>query len=545
MQEAGEEAKKAKDDIDKAVSGALSNVQRSAQNLQKVQAEIKETGKVSLSTLSSISSAYPELNSLLNEYCNGLKNEGDIIKALEKVYQNDVDSYNQSVRQKEILTDGYVKAAAKASSELVDKYKEHYGIDLRNFADAAEAKAEIEKNLYEKMAAAKEKYNALSDKYYTTVVDGQQALMVKDNSAPDGVREATSKEIADYNAIRKGYFNSQDDFYSFDIEEFQKQLAEDVAKYYKDNSVSADDLLKGFTSTADTSKKADTSTSKSRNTKTRTYTSRYKGEVYSSDYSYEEGAFDAVKAADAQIKATLGVIDRAKNLGKVTLNEEIYSLEKLLDHETMSADQRYEIRLRLYKAQEQLSAAAAEKEKEAADKAAKAEKEAADALLERQKLALAAYNSADKQIAALDAVMAKRKQEQEDAKRQKELDVINAKLRYQQMTDFERRELQRQRQEILNEQAETAFERGIENQKAAISGTASAIQTKNEQAISGLQSSKTQLADRIAYLQGSQTYDQRVQNNSKTVNFTIVQNGLSDDQFSMQIVNTVKKELGV
>ena len=205
MQEAGEEAKKAKEDIDKAVSGALSNVQRSAQNLQKVQAEIKETGKVSLSTLSSISSAYPELNSLLNEYCNGLKNEGDIIKALEKVYKNDVDSYNQAVRQKEIMTDGYVKAAAKASSELVDKYKEHYGIDLRNFANAAEAKAEIEKNLYKKMAAAKEKYNALSDKYYTTVENGEQILMVKDKSAPDGVRRANVKEISDYNAVRSGY----------------------------------------------------------------------------------------------------------------------------------------------------------------------------------------------------------------------------------------------------------------------------------------------------------------------------------------------------
>lgn len=559
MQEAGEEAKKAKEDIDKAVSGALSNVQRSAQNLQKVQAEIKETGKVSLSTLSSISSAYPELNSLLNEYCNGLKNEGDIIKALEKVYQNDVDSYNQSVRQKEILTDGYVKAAAKASSELVDKYKEHYGIDLRNFANAAEAKAEIEKNLYEKMAAAKEKYNALSDKYYTTVENGEQILMVKDKSAPDGVRRANVKEISDYNAVRSGYFKSQDDFYSFDIEEFQKQLAADVAKYYKDNSVSADDLLKGFTSTADTSKKADTSTSKSRNTKTRTYTSRYKGEVYSSDYSYEEGAFDAVKAADAQIKATLGVIDRAKNLGKVTLNEEIYSLEKLLEHETMSADQRYEVRLRLYKAQEKLSAAAAEKEKEAADKAAKAEKEAADALLERQKLALAAYNrlvnnkidslkaesdaakeSADKQIAALDKLMAKRKQEQEDAKRQKELDVINAKLRYQQMTDFERRELQRRKQEILNEQAEMNFERSIENQKAAINGTASSIQTKNAQAISGLQSLQSQFSDRMAAIQGNQTYDQRVSNNSKTVNIQIVQNGMSDDQ----LLNKLLRDLG-
>ena len=547
MQEAGEEAKKAKEDIDKAVSGALSNVQRSAQNLQKVQAEIKETKKVSLSTLSSIASAYPELNSLLNDYCNGLKNEGDIIKALEKVYKNDVDSYNQAVRQKEIMTDGYVKAAAKASSELVDKYKEHYGIDLRNFANAAEAKAEIEKNLYEKMAAAKEKYNALSDKYYTTVENGEQILMVKDKSAPDGVRRANVKEISDYNAVRSGYFKSQDDFYSFDIEEFQKQLAADVAKYYKDNSVSADDLLKGFTDTS-TSKKSDKSSSGKSETKAK----------------WTMNARNVYAEGDTYIKAYVNWIERVKNLGKLTVQEEISILQNLLSRSENTADERYDIEYRLYKAKENLQKEQDEKQKQLEEAAQKRAKDAADALLERQKLALAAYNrlvnnkidslkaesdaakeSADKQIAALDKLMAKRKQEQEDAKRQKELDVINAKLRYQQMTDFERRELQRQRQEILNEQAETAFERGIENQKAAISGTASAIQTKNEQAISGLQSSKTHLADRIAYLQGSQTYDQRVQNNSKTVNFTIVQNGLSDDQFSMRIVNTVKKELGV
>lgn len=549
MQKAGEEAEKAKEDIDKAVSGALSNVQRSAQNLQKVQAEIKETKKVSLSTLSSIASAYPELNSLLNDYCNGLKNEGDIIKALEKVYKNDVDSYNQAVRQKEIMTDGYVKAAAKASSELVDKYKEHYGIDLRNFANAAEAKAEIEKNLYEKMAAAKEKYNALSDKYYTTVENGEQILMVKDKSAPDGVRRANVKEISDYNAVRSGYFKSQDDFYSFDIEEFQKQLAADVAKYYKDNSVSADDLLKGFTDTS-TSKKSDKSSSEKSETKAK----------------WTMNARNVYAEGDTYIKAYVNWIERVKNLGKLTVQEEISILQNLLARSENTADERYDIEYRLYKAKENLQKEQDEKQKQLEEAAQKRAKDAADALLERQKLALAAYNrlvsnkidslkaesdaakeSADKQIAALDAVMAKRKQEQEDAKRQKELDVIETKLEYRknQLTEFEINDLYRRRQEILNEQAEATFERDIENRKAAITGTANSIQTKNDQAIAGLQASKTQLADRIAYLQGNQTYDQRVQNNSKTVNFTVIQSGLSNDQFAMQIVNRVKKELGV
>ena len=108
------------------------------------------------------------------------------------------------------------------------------------------------------------------------------------------------------------------------------------------------------------------------------------------------------------------------------------------------------------------------------------------------------------------------------------------------MTDFERRELQRRKQEILNEQAEMNFERSIENQKAAINGTASSIQTKNAQAISGLQSLQSQFSDRMAAIQGNQTYDQRVSNNSKTVNIQIVQNGMSDDQ----LLNKLLRDLG-
>ena len=550
--------KAVKEEIDKdsnAIAAAIEKVESSAQMLAKAQKEVDNNGKLSLSTLLQIQKKYPELTDSVNDYISGIKTEKDVINQLKDVYEKDVENYNKALSVKLLKQNGFTQDTAESVVELVNNLKDQYGIDVQNFANASEVKKAALESLKAKAEETQRVFNDFwaENNFDVGMSNGSMYYMAKDPRTNQW-REATQDEIAKYKAIVEARNKAYDNYYSFDTNGVQKYM----------------DLYKSVSSGADANRLldlSDTSSNKSsskKNTKTITYTSRWKDEVYSSDYSYEEGAFDNVKAADAQIKAYLGVIDRAKNLGKATLNEEIHSLNELLKRETMSADQRYEIRLRLYKAQEQLSAAAAEKEKEAADKAAKAEKDAADALLERQKLALAAYNrivnnkidslkaesdaakeSADKQIAALDKLMAKRKQEQEDAKRQKELDVINAKLRYQQMTDFERRELQRQRQEILNEQAETAFERGIENQKAAISGTASAIQTKNEQAISGLQSSKTQLADRIAYLQGSQTYDQRVQNNSKTVNFTIVQNGLSDDQFSMQIVNTVKKELGV
>lgn len=334
-----------------------------------------------------------------------------------------------------------------------------------------------------------------------------------------------------------------------DIDKLDQQIADYEKKIEFVKTLKIGDF--GTTSGGSGTTKKDKDTEK-KNTLTAPHTWNYKGETYTTEYSYTEGEFDAEKDADASAKAYLGVLDRAKALGKLTLGEEISNLQSLLKWEKISADQRYDIRLRLYKAQEQLAKQNADAENKAADEANKA-------LLERQNLALAAYNrladgkiealeaeskaaqdSADKQIAALDAVMKKRKEESEDAKRQKELDQINAKLRYQQLDEFERMSLERRRQDILNEQADVAFERRIENQKAAITGTADAIQSKNALAIAGLNASKTQAADRVAYLQGSQTYDQRVKNNTTTQNVTIVQNGLSGDQ----LINKLLKELG-
>ena len=298
------------------------------------------------------------------------------------------------------------------------------------------------------------------------------------------------------------------------------------------------------------------------NRKTINYTREHAGETYTTSYSYEKGKYNVTDAVDAQAKAYLGVWERAKSFGKMTLSEEIGALQSLLKWEQLSADQRYDIRLKLYKAQQELAKKNADAEKEASEAAQKAAEEANKALLDRQNLALAAYNklvngkidaleaeskaaqdSADKQIAAIDALMKKRKEESEDAKRQQELAVINAKLSYQQMDNFTRHELERRRQDILNEQYEVDYSRNIEAQKAAINAGAVVIQDRNAAAIAGLQASQTQAADRIAYVQGNQSYDQRVANNSKVYNIQIVRNGFTDDQL-IQLANKTIKELG-
>jgi TP901 family phage tail tape measure protein len=343
----------------------------------------------------------------------------------------------------------------------------------------------------------------------------------------------------------------------------QAQDLRNTVKNYQDEINFVKNLSIGdFASGSGSGSGSSGGSSGSSNKKTINYTREHAGETYTTSYSYDEGKYNVTDAVDAQAKAYLGVWERAKSFGKMTLSEEIGALQSLLKWEQLSADQRYDIRLRLYKAQQELAKKNADAEKEASEAAQKAAEEANKALLDRQNLALAAYNklvngkidalkaeskaaqdSADKQIAALDAVMKKRNEEKEDAKRQQELNAINAKLSYQQMDNFTRHELERRRQDILNEQYEVDYSRNIEAQKAAINAGAVAVQDRNAAAIAGLQASQTQAADRIAYVQGNQSYDQRVASNSKTYNIQIMRNGFTDEQL-VQLANKMIKELG-
>ena len=446
--------------------------------------------------------------------------------------------------------------------DLIDKYPE-YTDELI----AAAGNADLQRSALEHLFEAKKQEYILSLERASSVsrASNEETAIVLDNLAKQmeaynsmsSVMGNVALAAVVSNKIVAGLLKSQ-----------AQELRNTVSTYEREIEFVKNLKIGDFVTTSGgTSGTAKSAAADKKNTLTSPHTWNYKGETYTAEYSYTEGEYDAVRDADTNAKAYLGVLDRVKNFGKLTLGEEISNLQTILKWEKLSGDQRYEIRLRLYKAETELAKKTAEAEeaadKEAADRAKKAADEAAQALLERQNMALAAYNklvngriealeaesqaaqdNADKQIAAIDAVMKKRREESEDAKRQQELDQINAKLKYQQLDEFERLSLERRRQDILNEQAEVNFDRRIENRKAAITGTADAIRNKNAQAIAGLNASKTQAADRVAYLQGSQTYDQRVKNNTVTQNVTIVQNGLSGDQLINKLLNKLKKELG-
>ena len=247
----------------------------------------------------------------------------------------------------------------------------------------------------------------------------------------------------------------------------------------------------------------------------------------------------------------------------MTLEEEINSLKALFKWENLSADQRYEIRLKLYKAMESLDKERAAAEKEAAEKAAAAEKEAQERLIEGQNRALAALRrlvnskkelydeeakaaqeTADKEIAALDKAVEARKRDSDDRKRQQEIDRINAKLQYSKLSSLERAELERRRQDILNEQNEVNYERSVEAQKEAIRAGAEKNVNASERAKAALDAKFTTISDRVAYLNGTETLDQWASRQPASVNLTYVINGLSADQVVAKTRKDIMKELG-
>ncbi len=535
--------KAVKDEIEKdanAIADAIEKVESSMQMLQKAEKEVADNGKLSLNTLNSIQKKYPELIDLVNEYISGVKTEKDVIAGLKEVYEKDADNYNQALAFKKLKQDSYNNEFASASAELVNKYKDHYGIDLKNFISVNEAKKAALDELKAKAEQVQQEFdNFWEDNNFADIHNGRTG---KDeyfiiDSINKTSRRATNEEIARYKEILAKRNQAFDDYYDFDESAFQKKLEEDLKKYY--NPVSADSLL-------ELSGSGNSSVSNSGGSSGKNDNDRKKNTVTLSGY-------DVTATGDTYAKAYMTWVDRLKSLGKITEQGEIYYLEKLKERTDNTAEEIYQIDLKLYQARQKLA-------DDSAKSLAEIEKKRQDELQEKLNFAKAAYerlvngrieslqkeaqaakDTADAEIAALDKVLAKRKQAKADEDRQKKIDYINAQLRYKQLDDFSKNELQRQKQDLLNEQADIDFERNISAKQQAISQNASLAQNKTQQAIDGLNSAKSQFADHIAYLSGSQTYDQRVANNTTNQNVQIIQNGLNGDQ----VVSKLMKALGV
>lgn len=123
----------------------ISQITDSRTLLKETQNELKETKTITVETLQSIASAYPELNGLINDYMLGKVNEKAIIIALQKEYEKDLENYKTYILNKKSADTSFYKEIVDGlSDDIINKAKQ-YGVDLENYKSYNEAKLAIDK----------------------------------------------------------------------------------------------------------------------------------------------------------------------------------------------------------------------------------------------------------------------------------------------------------------------------------------------------------------------------------------------------------------
>mgnify|MGYP002772839688 CR=1 FL=1 len=152
-----------------------------------------------------------------------------------------------------------------------------------------------------------------------------------------------------------------------------------------------------------------------------------------------------------------------------------------------------------------------------------AEKDAKKAALD------ASINAIDKEIEA-------RKRLKEDTSIQKEIDAINAQLKYAQLDDFSRMELEKKKKSLLEEQADMEWERRQADKKESLQSSYDAAVASSNEMIDRLQDAMNYANDLFSSLKnGSQTVSSIVNNNSRNANVSIVNKALTAGQIAKAI----------
>lgn len=155
------------------------------------------------------------------------------------------------------------------------------------------------------------------------------------------------------------------------------------------------------------------------------------------------------------------------------------------------------------------------------------------------KEAEAAEKAKDKKIAAINAEIEARKRLNEDSDLQNELNEVNAQLQYSQLDSLSRRELERRRQDLLNEQSDIYWERMMSDKKDKIESDYSKQSQSYDKATKALQEAAESAKNYFSKLAGTQTNSQIVNNNSDTRNIQIIQNALSNQQMLDKLLNAI------
>lgn len=365
--------------------------------------EYDETGRLSISTLQSIISKYPELENSVFNYMIGLTDAKSVIESMQSTYYNDAEAFLKVQISKNANNTDFYKNVMLANTEWVNDCKNKYNIDLTNYATWAQARSNI------------------------------TSKIIKQVSSLPGIGPLLGNVLT----------SAQDTWFDYVLSQYTSKFVTTKDSFLNLNNIN--------------------------------------------NSNDEKDKKDKIKKLTDESKKVEDTL-----LKKYELVEAAYN---------RLVDKRIE---RIQKEQE-----AKEKAKNAA-------------------------------IAAIDAEVEARKRLNEDKESQNELDTINARLKYEKLDELSRRELMRRKQELLNEQAETKWQRMMSDKKDKLQSNYDSYKNNSDSMIDALQRAANSAADYFDTLKnGYKTNSYIVNNNSDTRNIQIIQNALSNQQMVDKLLKAI------
>ena len=251
----------------------------------------------------------------------------------------------------------------------------------------------------------------------------------------------------------------------------------------------------------------------------------------SEEWTWEWMGEQGTGSTSAQARSQL--VERVHALGKINDRELKEEYEKILREEQLTADESYNIRLKLKSMTDKLRQSEEDENKKRIQSRLDYAKAAYEKLVKGEidvykKASDDIKNELDKKLKDIDAEEKKRQQKEEDEKRRKEIQDIEDELYFngRRMTELEKQSLLRRKQDIINEQSRVDRERSIEKQKIELQESANARISKNTEMIEKLNATLEKAANYFAKLSGTQTAAQVVNNSSSSDNRSFIYNGL-------------------
>ena len=134
------------------VQSALNDVKTKYDLLNTAQKEFNDTGSMSVSTLQSIISTYPDLQEKVEQYLAGLIDERELLDAMTEAYDADQQNYYRYLLLKQGYEEDFINSVFRGEDEFVEYFANKYGIDLKNYASYLDAKQELQQRYYSSQA---------------------------------------------------------------------------------------------------------------------------------------------------------------------------------------------------------------------------------------------------------------------------------------------------------------------------------------------------------------------------------------------------------